>query len=232
MQQSASSARVSALRRDVKTKQVPNERLYSRLGDRCVLGLAQSGDMRACEHLLYKYRGLVAAKCRCYFMAGGDHEDLLQIGMIGLWQSIMDYSLDKPIPFPSFARMCIDRHLITAIKASTRHKQSPLNNSISLECFAEESGGDVNLGSLLVSDEELDPEELLIRREERRILREALKKMLSDFEWEVLEQYNTGKSYVQIAAALGCSRKSVDNALGRIKRKLSSRRGRRAVLAQ
>lgn len=188
--------------------------------------------MRACEHLLYKYRGLVAAKCRCYFMAGADHEDLLQIGMIGLWQSIMDYALDKPIPFASFARMCIDRHLITAIKASTRYKQSPLNNSVSLECFAEESGGDVNLGALLLSDEESDPEELIIQRENRRILREALRKMLSDFEWAVLEQYSTGKTYIQIAAALGCSRKSVDNALGRIKRKVSSRRSRKVRAAQ
>jgi len=202
---------------------------YSHLPDSCVADLAQNGDIRACEHLLYKYRGLVRTKTRSYFLVGADQEDLLQVGMIGLWQSVMDFAPEKDITFLAFARICVERHMITAIKASTRHKQSPLNNSISLEYYTQESTNDFCLADLLVSDIELDPEELLLHREDQRILCEALKQMLSKFEWEVLKHYYFGRSYREIARRLKCSPKSVDNALGRIKRKVSSNRGVKAI---
>jgi RNA polymerase sporulation-specific sigma factor len=195
---------------------------YSHLPDSRTAELAQKGDIRACEHLLYKYRGLVRTKTRSYFLVGADQEDLLQVGMIGLWQSVMDFAPEKEITFLAFARICVERHMITAIKASTRLKQSPLNNSVSLEYYAQESN-DFCLADLLVSDVELDPEELLLHREDQRTLCEALKEMLSDFEWEVLKQYYLGRSYREIARQLRCSTKSVDNALGRIKRKVSSK---------
>ncbi len=195
---------------------------YDRQTDQSIVGLAQAGDTSASEHLLYKYRGLVRTKTRPYFLVGADKEDLLQIGMIGLWQSIMDYSPNKDISFLSFARICIERHIITAIKTATRRKQSPLNNSISIEHYTEEGEADLNLTDVLISDVELDPEELLLRRESNRRLCSVLKTMLSAFEWEVLRRYYLGKSYREIADELECSSKSVDNALGRIKRKVAT----------
>ena len=103
---------------------------YDRLPDQAAVMMAQSGDMSAVEHLLYKYRGLVRTKTRSYILMGGEKADLLQVGMIGLWQSVMDYSPRKDISFLSFARICIERHVITAIKAATRRKQSPLNSAV------------------------------------------------------------------------------------------------------
>lgn len=193
---------------------------YERLPDHIVVGLAQAGDVSASEFLLYKYRGLVRTKIRSYFLVGAEKDDLLQIGMIGLWQAIMDYSPDKDISFLSFARICIERHVITAIKTATRRKQIPLNSAVSLECCTEESDADFNLTEVLVSGSVLDPEELVIRREDGRALRETLRTMLSRFEWEVLKRYNTGKTYREIACDLECNTKSIDNALGRIKRKM------------
>ena len=194
---------------------------YDRLSDRVAVVMAQSGDTSAVEHLLYKYRGLVRTKTRSYFLMGGEKADLLQVGMIGLWQSVMDYPPCKEISFLSFARICIERHVITAIKAATRQKQSPLNNAVSLEYCVEESDADFNLAEVLISDVELDPEEMLLRREDARGLRERLRSLLSDFEWEVLKQYRLGRTYREIAGRLACNTKSVDNALGRIKRKVA-----------
>ena len=195
---------------------------YDRLSDKRVVEMAQIGDSGALEHLLYKYRGLVRTKTRSYFLMGAEKDDLLQVGMIGLWQSIVDYSPDKDISFLSFARICIERHVITAIKTATRQKQSPLNNAISIEHSAEENESDFNLAEVLISDVDLDPEELLIRRENTRKLRTTLKTLLSPYEWEILKRYNLGKTYSEIAIDMECNTKSVDNALGRIKRKLST----------
>lgn len=197
---------------------------YDRLCDQDIVKLAQEGDVRASEHLLYKYRGLVRTKTRSYFIMGGDREDLLQIGMIGLWQSIMDYSCDRDISFLSFARICIERHVITAIKTATRRKQTPLNAAISLDYCTEELDSEFNLSEVLISDLELDPEEMLLRKEESRRRKQVLKRLLSRFEWEVLRRYNQGRSYCEIAHELACNTKSVDNALGRIKRKIISAR--------
>lgn len=183
--------------------------------------LAQAGDLGAAEFMLYKYRSLVRTKIRSYFLMGAEKDDLLQIGMIGLWQSIMDYAEDKDISFLSFARICIERHVITAIKTATRLKQTPLNTAISLEYCVEENDSDFSLTEVLVSDVELDPEEILIRRENGRALRDALRTLLSQFEWEVLKRYHLGKSYREIALDLECNTKSIDNALGRIKRKVA-----------
>lgn len=195
---------------------------FDRLPDKRVVEIAQTGNCEALEHLLYKYRGLVRTKTRSYFLMGAEKDDLLQVGMIGLWQSVIDYSPDKDISFLSFARICIERHVITAIKTATRQKQSPLNNAISIEHCAEENESDFNLAEVLISDVDLDPEELLLRREDTKKLRETLKNLLSPFEWAILKLYNLGKTYNEIAIDMECNTKSVDNALGRIKRKLST----------
>ena len=194
---------------------------FDRLPDQIIVRSAQAGDINASEYLLYKYRGLVRNKIRSYFLLGGERDDLIQVGMIGLWQSIMDYSALKGISFISFARICIERHVITAIKSAGRYKQALLNTAVSLEYFTDEYDSDFTLSEVLLASSDLDPEEALIRREDRRLMREALQSLLSDFEWRVLTQYNMGKSYKEIADQLQCKQKSVDNALGRIKRKVT-----------
>ncbi len=194
---------------------------YASLTDQDIVRTAQAGDEQASEYLLYKYRSLVRTKIRSYFLMGAEKEDLLQVGMIGLWQAIVDYRSEKEISFLSFARICIERHVITAIKTATRQKQTPLNTSVSLEYPSDDNDSEWNLAEILVSDETVDPEELVLRREDTNRLQNMLRRLLSDFEWRVLAGYQVGKSYREIACELQCKTKSVDNALARIKRKIS-----------
>ncbi|MHB1455769.1 MAG: RNA polymerase sporulation sigma factor SigH [Armatimonadota bacterium] len=194
---------------------------FETLDDAKVVNLAQTGKEEAAEFLLYKYRNLVRNRVRSYFLVGAEKEDLLQVGMIGLWQAVIDYSADKAISFPAFARICIQRHIITAIKTATRQKQIPLNTSLSLESPSDESSSEWTLSDILTSDEAVDPEDLVLKREDSKMLQEMLQQMLSDFEWRVLAKYKIGKSYREIANELRCKTKSVDNALARIKRKVS-----------
>ena len=196
---------------------------FERMSDSEIVELGQSeAGEGAAEYLLYKYRNLVRNKVRSYFLVGAEKEDLLQVGMIGLWQAIVDYRADKAISFPAFARICIQRHIITAIKTATRQKQIPLNTSLSLESPPDESNTEWSLADILTSDETVDPEELVLKREDSMLLHEMLQQMLSDFEWRVLTGYKVGKSYREIAYELQCKTKSVDNALARIKRKVSN----------
>ena len=194
---------------------------YAYLSDQEIVKIAQAGDDLAAEFLLYKYRSLVRTKVRSYFLMGAEKEDLLQIGMIGLWQAVVDYRSEKDISFLSFARICIERHVITAIKTATRRKQTPLNTSVSLEYPSDDSDSEWNLADILVSDDTVDPEELVLKREDNSRLQDMLRRLLSDFEWRVLSGYQVGKSYREIAFELQCKTKSVDNALARIKRKIS-----------
>jgi RNA polymerase sporulation-specific sigma factor len=195
---------------------------YVDLPDREVVDRAQLGEEAASEFLLYKYRNLVRTKVKSYFLVGAEKEDLLQVGMIGLWQAIVDFRGDRAISFPAFAKVCIQRHIITAIKTATRQKQMPLNTSLSLESPADDSGHDWNLSDILPSSEALDPEELVLQIEDTKLLHEKLQQLLSDFELRVLAGYQVGKSYREIATELHCKTKSVDNALARIKRKVTN----------
>ncbi len=211
------------LRRVLTDDHRNNASNFTHLSDQQIVVIAQRGEESAVEHLLYKYRSLVRTKVRSYFLLGAEKEDLLQIGMIGLWQAIIDYRPDKDISFLSFARICIERHVITAIKTATRQKQSPLNTSVSLEYPSDDSESEWNLAEILVSEDTVDPEELVLRREDNRRLKDMLQRLLSDFEWQVLAGYQVGKSYREIACELECKTKSVDNALARIKRKISEK---------
>lgn len=195
---------------------------FSDMHDPDVVAHAQRGDQSASEYILYKYRNLVRTKVKSYYLVGAEKEDLLQVGMIGLWQAIVDYRDDKAISFPAFARICIHRHIITAIKTATRQKQMPLNTSIPLEGTPEEAGSEWNLCDILASAVTQNPEDLVIQGEDTRSLHEMLHQMLSEFEWHVLAGYQIGKSYREIACELRCKTKSVDNALARIKRKVST----------
>lgn len=199
----------------------PNRSHFDHLADADLVALAQTGCTDAAEYLLYKYRNLVRAKVKSYYLVGAEREDLFQVGMIGLWQAIVDYEPEKATSFPAFAKVCIHRHIITAIKAATRQKQLPLNRSVPLDFPTDDESGDADLSEIMSTDETADPEELVIRREDTEQLKNFLHRMLSDFEWRVLTAYQLGRSYGEIAAALGCKTKSVDNALARIKRKVS-----------
>lgn len=193
---------------------------YARLPDFEVVQIAQRGRQDAAEHILYKYRNLVRSKVKSYFLVGAEREDLLQVGMIGLWQAIVDYRHDKATSFPAFAKVCIHRHIITAIKAATRQKQIPLNQSLSLEVPSDDDSSEWNMADVLQTSDEADPLEQMLRGEDSRRLRSLLHQMLSEFEWRVLAGYQMGKSYREIAIELCCKTKSVDNALMRIKRKV------------
>src|SRR2546421_12265333 len=141
---------------------------FGRLPDFEVVRLAQKGRQDAAEHILYKYRNLVRSKVKSYFLVGAEREDLLQVGMIGLWQAIVDYRQDKATSFPAFAKVCIHRHIITAIKAATRQKQLPLNTSLSLEVPADDESSEWNMSEVLQTGDDQDPEEGMLKREDSR----------------------------------------------------------------
>src|SRR2546430_16133158 len=143
---------------------------FGRLPDFEVVRLAQKGRQDAAEHILYKYRNLVRTKVKSYFLVGAEKEDLLQVGMIGLWQAIVDFRCDRAISFPAFAKVCIQRHIITAIKTATRQKQVPLNTSLSLESPADDSGHDWNLSAIIPASEPQDPEDLGTQGEDTKEL--------------------------------------------------------------
>jgi RNA polymerase sporulation-specific sigma factor len=180
----------------------------------------QFRDREATEYLLYKYRNLVRAKIKSYFLVGAERDDLLQIGMIGLWEAITDFKADRHTSFACFAKVCIQRQMISAIKAATRQKQAPLNSSVSLEAPPSGDSDDRALSEMLTSKPEVDPESIVLGKEGERLLQETLQQELSPFEWKVLSEYRTGKSYKEMADDLCCKIKSIDNALSRIRRKL------------
>lgn len=178
------------------------------------------GNMEACEYLLRKYRNLVRAKVKSYFLVGAERDDLIQIGMIGLWEAITDYRNDRYTSFACFAQVCIQRQMISAIKTATRQKQIPLNSSVSLEAPPSGDDDDRNLLEVLTARMDTEPERVILGVEGERILQQSLREELSPFEWEVLTEYRTGKSYKEMAHDLNCKVKSIDNALSRIRRKL------------
>ncbi|MGQ9456437.1 MAG: sigma-70 family RNA polymerase sigma factor [Armatimonadota bacterium] len=193
---------------------------YNKLPLEGVVELAQKNDVFATEYLMYKLRRLVRNKARSYFLQGADHEDVLQVGMIGLWRAIMDYSPCNGISFLSFARICIERQIISAVKAATRRKQWPLNFAMSLDQYVEDGDTECTLSDIVLSAAVVDPETVVLAEESRKILSDSFRRILSDFEWKVLQEYDRGGSYNEIASRLDCKPKSVDNALGRIRRKL------------
>ena len=194
---------------------------YQPLSDEELVRRAQDeSDKEACEYLLYKYRNLVRSKVKSYFLQGAERDDLLQIGLIGLWEAITDFKSDRHTSFACFAKVCIQRQMISAIKAATRQKQTPLNSSVSLEAPPSGDSDDRALSEVLTCRPEVNPESIILGREGERLLQETLRDELSPFEWRVLTDYRTGKSYREMAENLDCKVKSIDNALSRIRRKL------------
>lgn len=198
------------------------ERDFAEYKDEELVRLAQQGDDAAQEYLLNKYKSLVRAKSRAYFLIGADTEDIIQEGMIGLYKAIRDFNAEKNAAFCGFAELCVNRQMITAIKAATRQKHQPLNSYISLnkpiyEMDSEQTYLDILQGG---SAALLNPEALLIGQENKSILEDQMTKSLSSFETRVLVLYLQGRSYFEIAGALQKPEKSIDNALQRVKKKL------------
>ncbi len=193
---------------------------YRPLSDEQVVEAAQQGDGQALVYILDEYKNFVRSKARSYFLIGADHEDIVQEGMIGLYKAIRDFRPEKQASFKAFAELCIKRQIITAIKTATRQKHYPLNSYVSLNrpMFDEESDRtllDVLEGRIT------NPEDLYISQEDLSGIRRQMDLLLSDLEQQVLEKFLDGKSYQEIAEQLGRHVKSIDNALQRVKRKLT-----------
>ncbi len=194
--------------------------VFDGMQDEEVVEVARTGSVEAQEYLINKYKGFVKAKARSYFLIGADREDIIQEGMIGLYKAIRDFRSDKLTSFKAFAELCITRQIITAIKTATRQKHIPLNSYVSLNRPIYDEDSDRTLLDIMPSDQVLDPEEVVISAEEIGRMEEQITEILSDLEWQVLNCYLDGKSYVEIADELQRHVKSVDNALQRVKRKL------------
>ena len=187
--------------------------------DETLVERARGGDERALAHLLDRYRRFARAKARAYFLVGGDREDVIQEGMIGLYKAIRDYQPDHGASFRSFAELCITRQILTAIKTATRQKHSPLNSYVSFD-RPQDDDPDRTLGDTIPCEDELDPLDQLVASDALRELKSTFDEVLSDLEADVLTLYVEGRSYQEIAERLGRHVKSIDNALQRIKRKL------------
>jgi len=193
---------------------------YADLLEEDVVALARDGDDKASEYLIKKYKNFVRAKARSYFLIGADREDIIQEGMIGLFKAIRDFRVGRISSFRAFAELCITRQIITAIKTATRQKHIPLNSYVSLNKPIYDEESERTLLDVLAGKKVLDPEELIISREEVHSIETKIGEVLSDLEQEVLSDYLQGKSYQEIAEHLDRHVKSIDNALQRVKRKL------------
>lgn len=194
---------------------------FKEMTDEELIIISRSGNGKALEYLINKYKNFVRANARTYFLVGADREDIIQEGMIGLYKAIRDYKGDKLSSFRNFAEMCIRRQIITAIKTATRQKHIPLNSYVSLNkpIFDEES--DRTLMDVIGEEGGVsDPEEMIINREEFAGMEVKMSEILSNLEWKVLSLYLEGRSYQEISEELHRQVKSIDNALQRVKRKL------------
>ena len=180
---------------------------YNETEDEVLIQRLRAGESMIADYLMEKYKGLVRKKARAMFLIGGDTDDLIQEGMIGLFKAVRDYQPDRETSFQSFANMCIDRQIYSAIKSSNRQKHQPLNTYISLSDREMEE----NLRDSCTEHD--NPEAILIDRENVTALKKEMKKSLSSLENQVFQLYIAGNGYVEIAEILGKTPKAVDNAL-------------------
>lgn len=198
---------------------------YTGLTDEQVVIQIRNGEMLGIDYLLDKYKAIVKKKARALYLIGGEQEDLVQEGMIGLYHAIRDFDPNKEVTFQKFAQLCIARQMYTAIKASNRKKNIPLNTYVSLytpvgdeENVLEDV---ISFMDVMMLKRTMNPEELVIDRENTAMLEEELLKRLSEMEIEVVKLYISGMKYTEIAEHLKKEPKSIDNALQRIRAKLN-----------
>jgi RNA polymerase sporulation-specific sigma factor len=194
---------------------------------------ARNGDDGAMDALLRRYHGFVRLKASSYFLAGGEGDDLVQEGLIGLYKAVRDFRTDKETSFRSFAELCVTRQIITAIKTATRFKHQPLNAYVSFSHTpaGQDSDSECTLGDALPGPGVNEPSVCVISTEELQSLVFTLGTGLSRLEHDALKLYLEGSSYEEMAEDLGCDTKTIDNALQRVKRKILVHQKSREVLA-
>ena len=190
---------------------------YEHMSDEQLIRKYRSGDKQVIDYIMDKYKNLVKKEANAMYLLGGENDDLIQEGMIGLFKAVQDFDEDKEASFNSFARLCITRQMYTAIEASKRKKHSPLNSYVSLYDSREEQAA---LIETMEAGEQSNPEELLVSQESIRLLEIKLGESLSPLEKRVFYLHMLGTDYKTIAGLLDKSPKTVDNALQRIKGKV------------
>ncbi len=209
-----------------------NPQPFHESSDIALVNAYRRGNASALDALMLRYHQFVRLKASSYFLAGGDAEDLVQEGMLGLYKAVRDYREDRQASFRSFAELCITRQIITAIKTATRQKHVPLNGYLSFSHTPGDAGdeSECSLADILPGPTVHDPVNQVISSEEVESLKHCLTRLLSNLESRVLRLYLRGLSYEKIARELGCDCKTVDNALQRIKRKVDLHLESRKVL--
>ncbi|MDO4519900.1 MAG: sigma-70 family RNA polymerase sigma factor [Eubacteriales bacterium] len=184
---------------------------YDTMKDEELIRLLREGQSDIADYLMEKYKYLVRKKSRAMFLIGGENDDLIQEGMIGLFKAVRDFRFDMEASFQTFANLCIERQIYTAIKRQNRERNTPLNTYIPLEEATKDNGAE-GFGME-------NPETILIDRENESVLRDRILNALSPMEKKVLLSYMNGSSYMQIAQELGKTPKAIDNAIQRIRMK-------------
>ena len=194
---------------------------YQNLKDEEIISEIKAGDEKALTYLLNKYKELVNIKVGRYFLVGAEKEDIVQEGMIGLYKAIKNFDKSKQNTFKTFANMCIERQLITAIKTSNRQKHMPLNSYLSLNTAAYDNNEEssVELIDTFNNNSVEDPLETVMKKEYYKQVQDGIEKSLSKFEKQVLDRFINGECYNVIAQKLNAPVKSVDNAIQRIRKK-------------
>ncbi len=199
--------------------------------DMYLIALAKQGDMTAYDRIVRRYYGFVRLKASSYFLIGGDADDLVQEGLVGLYKAVRDYRSDRESSFRNFAELCITRQIITAVKTATRNKHTPLNGYVSFsQTPASAPEGEPTLEEVIPGPSVHDPALQVISSEELEALVGCLSSTLSELESRALSLYLDGRSYEEIAGRLSCDPKAVDNALQRVKRKVGAHLVTRTVL--
>lgn len=192
---------------------------YGKMSDEEIIELINSGDDNALDFIMSKYKEVVNIKVSKYYIIGAEKEDIVQEGLIGLYKAIKNFNPEKDNSFKTFANLCIERQLITAIKSSNRQKHMPLNSYLSLNMSAYEDDEADTVMDVFDSNLVEDPLDTITKKEYYSAIENAIDKSLSDFEKKVLNRFAKGESYVQIADRLNTPVKSVDNAIQRIRKK-------------
>ncbi len=180
----------------------------------------RNGESMAMDRICDKYKVMVRSKAKSMFILGADRDDLIQEGMLGLFKAVRDYDMGRDASFYTFAELCINRQMYTAVQASQRKKHQPLNTYISLDHSEDDEKEQSALETEFLDKMGMSPEQVVLDKERVEYLNQLIAQELSDFEKQVLDLYLTGMSYSQIARVLGKDEKSTDNALQRLKAKI------------
>ena len=200
----------------------PNAQSQVQVEDGYLIALAKQGDPTSYDRLVRRYYGFVRLKASSYFLLGGESEDLIQEGLLGLYKAVRDFRSDRESSFRNFAELCITRQIITAVKTASRNKHAPLNQYVSFASSPAAAGdGETTIEEILPGPGSEEPSQRVIASEELASLVSCLSSVLSELESQVLSLYLDGHSYEAIGERLECETKTVDNALQRVKRKVS-----------